>query len=101
MPLVGQIVSSGLQAQATASLAAENMSLSHRVADAMREARRQRWIGRGEGFVVGNVTGAVATMFATGTGIFNAGGEVAKHAFRPLGRWAKGKIWDASIGTYV
>ena len=52
------------------------MSLSARVAEAMQEARRQRWIGRGEGFAVGNVTGAVGTMFATGTGIFNAGGEV-------------------------
>lgn len=81
------------------------MSLSARVAEAVQEARRQRRIGRGEGFAwgfaVGNVTGAVGTMFATGTGIFNAGGEVAKHAFRPLGRWAKGKIWSASVGTYV
>ena len=82
-----------------ASLAAENA----RVAEAMQEAAlwRQRWIGRGEGFVVGNATGAVGTMFATGTGIFNAGGEVAKHAVRPLGRWAKGKIWNASARTYV
>lgn len=77
------------------------MSLSARVAEAVQEARRQRWIGRGEGFAVGNVTGAVGTMFATGTGIFNAGGEVAKHLFRPFGRWAKGKIWSASVGTYV